>query len=409
MASLPTEESTASFWHSEPSKFLLGHRTTSDLPEEADVVIIGSGITGTSAARFLAEDARAKDLSIVMLEAREACWGATGRNGGHCQPLLFDSSPDVAEFELRNVNAVKAYIDENNIACEWRSLSGCRTFWTKPLADTAKRDVQHLNDSNPEIGQRVTVIKDKDELRKKYRVCEPDCATLTVSAGSLWPYKLITFILEKLIRKGRLNLQTKTAVTSICHGVNDDLGSVNSKRKKHVLTTNRGKIAARHVILATNAYTSHLLPVFSDLIVPERGVMTALLPPKGSERLQNSYGFVGAMGANPTHDDYLNQRPVESVPNPSGHLMFGGGRIAGKLGDIGETDDSILDEGSAKYLRQALLKLMVLGGETEGLQELEATHQWSGIWGTSKDHHPWVGAVPEQRNIWICGGYSGEL
>ena len=57
----------------------MNHRTTSDLPHYADIVIVGSGITGASAARYLAEDARANRLSIVMLEAREACWGATGR------------------------------------------------------------------------------------------------------------------------------------------------------------------------------------------------------------------------------------------------------------------------------------------------------------------------------------------
>ena len=81
MASLPTTESTSSFWHSEPSDFLLGHRTTPHLPSEADVVIVGSGITGASAARYLAEDERAKGLSVVMLDAREACWCATGRVG----------------------------------------------------------------------------------------------------------------------------------------------------------------------------------------------------------------------------------------------------------------------------------------------------------------------------------------
>ena len=69
----------------------MGHRTTKDLPQEADIVIVGSGITGASAARFLAEDDRAKGLSIVMLEAREACWGATGRVG---QSLLY------SEFSL---------------------------------------------------------------------------------------------------------------------------------------------------------------------------------------------------------------------------------------------------------------------------------------------------------------------
>lgn len=78
-SSLPTPMSTNSFWHSEPNNFLIGHRTTADLPPEADVVIVGSGITGASAARFLAEDERARGKRLVLLEAREACWGATGR------------------------------------------------------------------------------------------------------------------------------------------------------------------------------------------------------------------------------------------------------------------------------------------------------------------------------------------
>jgi glycine/D-amino acid oxidase-like deaminating enzyme len=58
---------------------LLGHRTTEELPAEADIVIVGSGITGTSAARYLSEDERAKGKSVVVLDAREACWCATGR------------------------------------------------------------------------------------------------------------------------------------------------------------------------------------------------------------------------------------------------------------------------------------------------------------------------------------------
>lgn len=78
-ASLPTPTSSNSFWHSEPNEFLLGHRTTEELPAEADIVIVGTGITGTSVARFLSEDERAKGKSVVVLDAREACWCATGR------------------------------------------------------------------------------------------------------------------------------------------------------------------------------------------------------------------------------------------------------------------------------------------------------------------------------------------
>lgn len=404
MASLPTPESTASFWHSEPSEFLLGHRTTPELPNHADVVIVGSGITGASAARFLAEDSRAGNLSVVMLDAREACWGATGRNGGHCQPLLFSSTPDIAAFELRNYNTVKDYIKKHDISCEWRDLTGCRTFWTKQLAEAAAREVQELKHADPELGKEVTVISKDEELRK-HMVSGASVATLTAKAASLWPYKLVAFTLEELIRSGDLNLQTKTPVTKIERQKNDSDIRSNIGWSLH---TPRGIIEARHVILATNAYTSHLLPEFGDLIVPERGIMTALLPPTGSIPLNNSYGFVGAMGGNPQHDDYLIQRPLHNVPNPGGHLMFGGGRVAGVLEAIGETDDSIIDEGSAAYLRQMLLTLMTLGGMAEDLKELKATHQWSGIWGTSKDHHPWVGAVPDRSGVWLAGGYTGK-
>lgn len=239
--------------------------------------------------------------------------------------------------------------------------------------------MERLKHAAPELGKIVTVVDEEEEL-KKLRVNGAPGATLTATAASLWPYKLIAFMLEKLVKERKLNLQTTTPVTKIepCKHIPGNL-----------LHTDRGTIRATNVILATNAYTSHLLPDFEDLIVPERGVMTALLPPKGSEQLANSYGFVGAMGANPIHDDYLAQRPFSGVPNPSGHLLFGGGHVRKKLNMVGESDDSVLDEGCTQYLRQSLLKLLILGGLTDGLGELEATHKWSGIWGTSKDHYPW--------------------
>ena len=313
--------------------------------------------------------------------------------------MLLDSTPDVASFEVKNYSAVKSYIEQHDIPCEWRSLPGCRTFWSKQLADAVAREVQKLKQAVPELGRHVTLIDNEDELQK-YRVNGAHAATITTSAGSLWPYKYVTFILEKLIKEEKLNLQTNTPVTSIAPSQDG--------KARHALCTPRGTIKAHHVILSTNAYTSHLLPEFTDLIVPERGVVTALLPPKGMEHLATSYGFVGVDGSNPTHDDYLNQRPFSGVHNPAGHLMFGGGRVAAELDSIGEYDDSVIDEGSAAWLRKALPRLLTLGGEVESSKELEATHQWSGIWGDSKDRHPWVGEVPDRKGVWLAGGYSGK-
>lgn len=79
-AHLPSRDSTKSYWLRDPTPFLQHHRTTPSLPPFAQVIIIGSGISGTFAAReLLRDDADGIVSSVLMLEAREACWGATGR------------------------------------------------------------------------------------------------------------------------------------------------------------------------------------------------------------------------------------------------------------------------------------------------------------------------------------------
>jgi glycine/D-amino acid oxidase-like deaminating enzyme len=322
----------------------------------------------------------------------------TKQNGGHCQPLLWDRGSEVAAFELRNVATVRSYIEANNVPCEWRNVTGCRTFWTAPALAEAEREIAELQKTSPEVASQVRVIKDKSELQK-HRV-NPACvgATLTEGAASLWPYKLVTFILEKLIKEGKINLQTTTPVTEI----------TSSADGKHTLHTPRGTITSRTIILATNGYTSALLPHFADLIVPVRGEMSALFPPPNSSILPNSYGMVGALGQPENADDYLVQRPYTGVPNPSGHLMFGGGRGAGDMETVGVSDDTVIDEGSAKYLRESLLKILELDGDTAQLSELKAAAQWTGIMGYSRDDHPWVGKVPEKQGLWLCGGYTGH-
>src|SRR5699024_8257939 len=84
---VPDVRSTSPFWLCDPHPQLSGCQSES-LPTEADVVIIGSGITGASIARTLLEDRIRQNVisehpTVVVLEARDICSGATGRNGGH--------------------------------------------------------------------------------------------------------------------------------------------------------------------------------------------------------------------------------------------------------------------------------------------------------------------------------------
>jgi glycine/D-amino acid oxidase-like deaminating enzyme len=213
-------------------------------------------------------------------------------------------------------------------------------------------------------------------------------AVITTNAARLWPYKLVTSIWERLIADSKLNLQTHTPVLSLT-----------PSGHKWNIHTDRGIVEAGKVVLATNAYTSHLLPQMADLIVPCRGQMSALVPGaafSGPHRTRTNFGFVG-----PRMDDYLIQRP-----DPSAHLMFGGGRSYGP--SLGISSDEEVDDEVASYLRSALPQLLEGGKEEKEEKELEATHQWTGIMGFSRDDLPWVGQVPNSAGLFVVAGYTGH-
>ena len=82
----PVSNSTQPFWRSKPHE-LDNHRSIEKLPNACDILIIGAGYSGISAAYHLTKDSP-PEQSIVLLEAREACSGATGRNGMYSIALL---------------------------------------------------------------------------------------------------------------------------------------------------------------------------------------------------------------------------------------------------------------------------------------------------------------------------------
>lgn len=77
----PVPNGSLSFWRTQLDS-LDNHRTTEGLPEVADIVVIGSGYAGASTVYHILDKSNAASKpSIVILEARQACSGATGRNG----------------------------------------------------------------------------------------------------------------------------------------------------------------------------------------------------------------------------------------------------------------------------------------------------------------------------------------
>ena len=79
----PVADAVPSYWRKQVGP-IDNHRSTEHLPAQADVVIIGAGYAGASIVHHIIEECMRCDRpipSILILEAREACSGATGRNG----------------------------------------------------------------------------------------------------------------------------------------------------------------------------------------------------------------------------------------------------------------------------------------------------------------------------------------
>lgn len=147
---LPVSNPTEPFWQKDRHK-LHDHRSTENIPEHSDIVIIGAGYAGIGAAYHIVREESCADLSITILEARGTCSGATGRNGGHLRPDFYGHIPtyvdragaeaglEIAEFEIAHINAIKKTIDKENIDCDFTLTRTIDVWCNEQSADQAKQ------------------------------------------------------------------------------------------------------------------------------------------------------------------------------------------------------------------------------------------------------------------------------
>lgn len=125
----PVANPVSSFWNAEPRP-LDDHRTTPNLPKTCDILIVGAGFAGVATAYHLLKD-NPNAPSIVLLEARKVCSGASGRNGGHVKPDTYfnvtkyarlfgiEAAAQLAAFEASHVLAVKDLVETEKIDCDF--------------------------------------------------------------------------------------------------------------------------------------------------------------------------------------------------------------------------------------------------------------------------------------------------
>lgn len=402
---LPSQNPTVSYWQDPPSRFSK-HRTTPELPKTVDTLIIGSGITGATLAYRTLDTP--SPPSVLVLEARTACSGATGRNGGHTKCVAYreildnikylgeEDAAKIARFGYECMRNIHAFAREHGIECDsWQGdtvdviYDQCQ--WNK--AQKAVAELKRiLGDEDPVAQYKCW---DAEEAEKKF-LAQGSLGAISYEAGSLSAYKFVIGVLALALEKG-LNLQTETPALKI---EKREVGY-----KGWIVETPRGVIEAEKVVLATNGYTAHLYPQLQGVIVPLRGHMTAQRPGSGLPRdgLATTYSFIYDDGY-----EYMIPRPPGSVF--AGDIMIGGGLTKGPddgIYEYGTTDDTTTDAVILKYVENSAADRF---GSNWGHDHPEGRlrRAWTGIMGYSSDGFPFVGQMPGEDDLYIAASFQGS-
>ncbi|KAL4880859.1 FAD dependent oxidoreductase-domain-containing protein [Aspergillus karnatakaensis] len=380
---LPVRSPTQPFWLSEPSKIA---KLQSPWVSEADMIIVGSGMTAASLLRSLY--ARKPTLKIVAVEARDLCSGATGRNGGHCKVMSpgvwferehaygTQEALRVMRFEHSHLDEMVKCAKENNIQCDLRLHEGVDVYHDEHTFGRAVRALEAMREHAPDLAARYTVYTDRKDLDA--RSCpKKSVGAIGMPSGSVWPYKFVTGLLEKYVQDHGLNIQTNTVVTA-----------VEESPDKATVKTTRGDISAPILVHATNAWMSHLVSELQPFVSPVRANVQRHLPDTIT-RVDNSLWFRYA-----EHDyDYMVQR-------------HDGAFIIGRA-NTGRRATS--DDGNMDVLPQTHLRTVVPSIFDFKTKNVQVTHAWSGCVAFTQDGNPFIGKWPgaNRKHQYVSGGYSG--
>lgn len=137
-------------------------------------------MSGTSIAWHLLKDNATKPLRVAMIEARQACSGATGRNGGHIRPSSYSeyagAKQSVSQAEAAKITRLRsAHVDaliwaanslpeEGRQAAEARVVDSIDAFFDEKKWKTAIEQLQVLKREVPDVGNEWNAFE-KEEAR----------------------------------------------------------------------------------------------------------------------------------------------------------------------------------------------------------------------------------------------------
>ncbi|KAF5011311.1 hypothetical protein FDECE_2561 [Fusarium decemcellulare] len=418
-AGLPSAQPTSSAWQEPPT--LIAAIQSETLPLVTDVAIIGSGVTGTSVANTLLNHPRTPELRVTILEARNACSGATGRNGGHLvsdvcdhfsglvDALGLDEAVKILRFSEANIaelKAVVAHLDESEQdAVELREVNATAAVEDQETLDGMKRSFKFFKDTAGKTTLEYELVEDENIIKDRYKYRDGLAVFEQKGAAALWPYRLITILQKRLLstHNSRFSIETNTPVLSVSY--REDVAQPGYG---YLLQTPRGVVRAQKIIHCTNGYSSHLLPKLTGRLYPLRGTCSLQDPGLTFPRLGSQYSWTKIHKGhyNPETDILTTGLYYAQQNAKSGEIVIGG--ESQELQNLLTSDDSEVASTAVENISSIVPQIYL------GADEVKVKKVWSGIMGFTADGLPLIGNLDSVTTgragaqEWIAAGFNGH-
>lgn len=364
-----------SFWQATAPRFAGG--TPGDVPSAADVVVIGAGFTGISAALHLAKSG----ANVVVLEAGQVMSQASSRNGGHCNTGVAQNfSALVASQGLEQasrfyrayagaVDYVQGLVEQERIDCDFIRC-GKLKLASKALHFPSLKAAYEL--------MRTTVDPDveligADEIRREIGSDAFHGGLVQRRGGQMHMGKFGIGLADAAVRAGA-TVYEQTPVT----------GLTRFAGHRHRVGTARGDIVADKVLMATGCSNVGPFHWFQRRIVPV-GSFVVVSEPLDPALLEQLF---------PQTRNYVTSLNIGNYfrTTPDRRLVFGGrARFA--------ISNPTSDARSGTVLRAGMVKLF------PALADTRIEYCWGGLVDMTADRLPHAG---EHEGVFYSLGYSGH-